>query len=68
MIQFENNLKREKVGGKICLQCKNDILKTQWFYTLQRQLEKNVLSNTFYLHQNCFDNYQKFIEINYETT
>jgi len=68
MIQFENNLKREKVGGKICLQCKHDILKTQWFYTLQRQLEKNVLSDTFYLHQNCFDNYQKFIEINYETT
>jgi hypothetical protein len=62
MIQYENNLRREKVGSKICLECKQDIIKTQWFYTLKRQLEKNVFSDFFYIHQNCFDNYLKFIK------
>jgi len=68
MPQYENNLKREKVGGKICLECKQDILKTQWFYTIVRKLEKNVFSDKFYIHENCFDNYINFIEKNYETT
>jgi len=68
MIELDSNLKREKIGGKICLECKNDILKTQWFYSLRRQFEKNVYSDKFYLHQNCIDNYQKFIEKKYETT
>jgi hypothetical protein len=61
-----HELKREKVGSKICEFCKNEILKTQWYNTL------DVLNTDFtdryirfYFHENCFD---KYLKIEDETT
>lgn len=50
-----DKLVREKVGNKICENCKIDILKTQWRYNLiDFYAEDNTKS---YIHQDCLKNY-----------
>jgi hypothetical protein len=59
---------REKVGGKICDYCKDQILQTQWRYTIDIMLTKYDPINTIryddkthikYVHENCYLNYIK---------